>query len=69
MDAFHNALRENGIAYTLQQNRLAYYCYYTFFFYLNAYLDRFVLTGDTEGIEEYMDGWIEESFRYADKIT
>jgi hypothetical protein len=39
-----------------------------FFYYLNAYLDRFLDTGETDGIEEYMGGWIEESFIYADKI-
>ena len=68
MDAFHNALRQNGIDYTLQQSRLAYYCYHMFFFYLNAYLDRFAHTEVIEGIEEYMNGWIEESFQYADKM-
>jgi hypothetical protein len=68
MDAFYNALRENGIDYILRPERLAYYCYHMFFFYLNAYLDRFLDTGETDGIEEYMSGWIEESFIYADKI-
>ena len=35
---------------------------------LNAYLDRFLDTGEIDGIEEYMSGWIEESFMFADKI-
>ncbi|MCL2122424.1 MAG: hypothetical protein FWH28_09275, partial [Clostridiales bacterium] len=66
--AFHDALRHNGIDYTLRPERLAYYCYHMFFFYLNAYIDRYAHTGTAPGIEEYMDGWITEAFQYADKI-
>jgi len=69
INAFHDALRENGINYFFRPERLAYYCYHMFFFYLNAYIDRFILNGDAPGIEEYMDGWIEDSFKFADKIT
>jgi hypothetical protein len=68
MDAFHGALRQNGIGYALQDDRLAYYCYHMFFYYMNAYLDRYAHTGATQGIVEYMGGWIEESFRHADKL-
>jgi hypothetical protein len=63
MEAFHNALRHNGIVYNLRPERLAYNCYHMFFFYLyvqiaaRTYFDR---------IEEFIGGWIEESFRYAD---
>jgi hypothetical protein len=67
MDAFHAALRQNGIEYTLRQESLAYYCYHMFFFYINAFLDRFAHTGIMQGFDEYMDGWIEESFKYADQ--
>ena len=67
-DAYHEALWHNGIDYVLRQERLAYYCYHMYFYYLNAYLDRFTHIGDTQGLEEYMDGWIEESFKYADKL-
>jgi len=66
--AFHAALKQNGIEYTLRPERLAYYCYHMFFFYLNAYIDRFIQIGVTQGIEEYMEGWIEDAFRFADKI-
>ena len=67
-DAFHNALRQNGIDYVLRRERLAYYCYYFFFFYLAAYLDGYT-QGDTfSDIEEYIDGWIEDSIAYADNI-
>jgi len=69
VNAFHDALRENGINYSLRPERLAYYCYHMFFFYLNAYIDRFILNGDTPGFDEYLDGWIEDSFIFADKIV
>ena len=65
MIAFNDAIRKNGINYTLRPERLAYYCYDFFFYYLNAYLDAFT---QAYIVEEYIDGWIEESFRYADNI-
>ena len=64
MTAFSDALRDNGIKYTLRPERLAYYCYDFFFYYLNAYLDA---QTQADTVEEYIDGWIEESFRYADE--
>ena len=65
-DAFHHALRQNDILHTLRSERLAYYCYYYFFFYLTAYFDGFTQTDTIQEIEEYIDGWIEESIKYAD---
>ena len=65
-EAFHNALRQNGISHTLRLERLAYYCYYYFFFYLTAYLDGFTQTDTVQEIEDYLDSWIEESIKYAD---
>ena len=64
-DAFHNALCNNGIDYTLRPERLAYYCYDFFFFYLNAFLDA---CAQADTIEEYLNGWITESFKFADEI-
>ena len=64
-EAFQSALRQNGIEYRLRPERLAYYCYDFFFFYLTAFLDA---SAQAEKIEEYIDGWIEESFAYADNI-
>jgi len=65
MDAFHDALRSNGVAYTLRPERLAYYCYDFFFFYLISYIDT---SAQIDTVEEYINGWINESFEYADKI-
>ena len=67
-DAFHDALRQNGIAHTLRLEWLAYYCYHYFFFYLAAYLDGFTQSDDIRVIEEYLDSWIEQSIEYADNI-
>jgi len=58
-------MRKNGIIYTLRPERLAYYCYDFFFFYLTAFLDAFA---QANIVEEYLDGWIKWSFEYADKI-
>ncbi|GHO98608.1 hypothetical protein KSF_086560 [Reticulibacter mediterranei] len=65
-DAFSKALCQNGIRHTLRLERLAYYCYHFFFFYLTAYLDGFTQTDTMREIEEYIDGWIEGSIQYAD---
>ena len=67
-DAFQNALRQNGITHTLRSERLAYYCYHYFFFYLCSYLDGFTQLDTVQQIEEYIDGWIEDSIMYADQI-
>ena len=65
MDVFHNALRQNGIVYSLRPERLAYYCYRFFFFYLNA----LVGTGSEAGaIERFIDSWIEDSIKWADGL-
>jgi len=64
-ELFNKTLRENGISYSLQPERLAYYCYRFFFFYLNAFL----IAGSQAGvIEEYIDSWIDESIRWADSL-
>lgn len=34
---FNNTLRENGIAYKLRPERLAFYCYHMYFFYLGNF--------------------------------
>ena len=67
---FQKALRDNGIRYTLRSERLAYFCYYYFFFYLTEYLDNFTRLDrkrKTE-LEQYFDGWAENRASYADTI-
>jgi len=73
MDAFHQALRQNGVDYTLKPDRLAFYCYHNFFYYLTEYLTAFNDLPDMRGvllqsISEYFDGWIKDNLRDADGI-
>jgi len=73
MDAFHEALRQNGIGYTLRPERLAYYCYHSFFWYLTEYLATYFEIGNRggnmcEALKGYLDGWIVEEVRFADTI-
>jgi len=64
-DAFRGALSENGIDRALRPERLAYYCYRFFFFYLNS----FIAAGTHAGkVEEFIDSWIDVSFRWADSL-
>ena len=65
---FHSALREQGISYTLRPERLAYYCYTMYFFYLTEYLNCFAHTGTVQGLDEYFTGWAENRVEYADTI-
>lgn len=65
---FHKSLRRNGIDYTLRPERLAYYCYYTFFFYLTEYLAGFTQAETVREIEGYFNVWVEERIEYADKM-
>jgi hypothetical protein len=73
MDAFHKALRQNGMNYSLKLDRLAFYCYHNFFYYLTEYLTAFYDLPDMRGtllqsISEYFDGWIKDNLLYADCI-
>jgi len=71
MTAFNNALRGNGINYTLRPERLAYYCYDMFFFYLNEYMKTYFALGNrgiSEKLTEYFNCWIENEILYADNI-
>ena len=51
-NAFEAALRQNEIEHTLCPERLAYYCYDFFFFYLTAFLDAH---SHADTVEEYLN--------------
>ena len=68
MDAFHKAMRHNGIFYTLRPERLAYYCYHMFFFYLNEFLKTYFESGEIL-ISDYFTCWIEDNLKFADSIV
>ena len=67
-DIFSKALEKNGIIHTFCMEKLAYYCYDFFFFYLIAYLDGFTENDSIQTIKDYIDGWIKDSIEYADRV-
>ncbi|MDR2505791.1 MAG: aminoglycoside phosphotransferase family protein [Oscillospiraceae bacterium] len=73
MDGFNEALRQNGIQYTLRPERLAYYCYHSFFYYLTKYIGTYLESGDGNGaltseIAEYIQNcWIYDNIKFADE--
>ena len=62
---FENAMKNNGMDYTLKPERLTYYCYDFFFFYLKEYLGA---AADAKTVAEFLDGWINDSLNYADGL-
>ena len=71
--AFEDSLRQNGIEYTLCKDRMAFYCYHSFFFYLAEYMNTYFDIGKGENVSEnlkdYFNCWIEEEIAYADKMN
>lgn len=65
MAGFRDALKLHGIDYELRNERFAYYCYWFFFYYLNAFLDAGL---EVEPIEEYINGWMADNVKWADGI-
>lgn len=68
VDLFHQALRLQGIDYALRPERLAYYTYHYFFYYLCEYLAALPKEGVGHLIEQYFDGWIVERAAHADGL-
>jgi hypothetical protein len=71
---FNEALKQRGINYTLRPERLAYYCYHSYFWYLTKYMETFLEYGDPNGaltaeVTDYLaNSWIKENISYADKM-
>lgn len=76
MERIHFILAENGIDYALDQNRLCYYCYDFFFYYLNEYLESLIEAVNqgqkekiAQGLMEYLtDCWIYKRLEAADQV-
>lgn len=72
----NSILAENGINYILEQNRLCYYCYDFFFYYLNEYLESLTEAENegqkeqiAQGLTEYLtDCWIYKRLEAADSF-
>jgi hypothetical protein len=72
IDLFNDELRKNDINFTLRPERMAYYCYHSFFFYLTEFLTTYSEIGNQGGdmaqkLCAYFDCWIEDIIRYADE--
>jgi hypothetical protein len=74
--AFNAAMAENGIAYTLRPERMAYYCYHSFFHYLTEYMEAYFDLGENGDrgkptyaeIYDYFNCWINDEIAYADRL-
>ena len=74
LDAFTKALHEVGINYKFKRERLEYYCYYSFFRYLNEIIKAYYDLPQMEDeaafqIIELFDGWIEDTIWFTESIT
>ena len=74
-DMIEGAMRTAGVPYKLRPERLAYYTYYQYFYYLAEMLQAYLDTGGMERLASYLDGsdiwgdaWITECLRYADTL-
>ena len=73
IDVFNKEMQKNGINYLLRPERLAYYCYHSFFWYLTEHLETYFEIGNRGGdmhekLIDYLSGWIEEELNFADTI-
>lgn len=67
---FNDTLQANGIDDRLCPERLAFYCYHMFFFYLGEFLQVHPMQDKRQRIREYFeDGWILSRIRFADTIA
>jgi len=66
---FDDTLKKNNIPYQLRLERLAFYCYHMFFFYLGEFLEGHKVYDKSARIEDYLtDSWITERIRFAEEI-
>ena len=66
---FEETLHARGIPCRLRPERLAFYCYHMYFFYLSEMLMVHAMSDQTERIRGYLeDGWILSRVAYADTV-
>lgn len=67
---FNDTLQANGIDDRLCPERLAFYCYHMFLFYLGEFLQVHPMQDKSQRIRAYFeDGWILSRIRFADTIA
>jgi hypothetical protein len=61
--------KRNGLDYKINEERLIYYCYKSFFWYLTLYLKTYFEKGDLiiEELRDYFNGWIEKKIVFIKK--
>ena len=67
---FNSTLKAHGIPYRLKPERLAFYCYYMYFFYLGDILEVHSIRDTSPKLIDYFEnGWIRERIKFADTIS
>lgn len=68
-DLFNQTLHQKHIAYKLKKERLAFFCYHMFFFYLNEFMYDQHAFDLSQRVKDYFeDCWITERIKYADTL-
>nr|MDD6336226.1 aminoglycoside phosphotransferase family protein [bacterium] len=66
---FNDTLKGNHIPYQLRPERLAFYCYHMYFFYLGEFLKVHPMSDKSQRILEYFeDSWIKSRIKFADTL-
>lgn len=67
---FNDTLKANHIPYRLREERLAFYCYHMYFYYLVEFLMAHPICDKSQQIAEYLktDGWIKSRIQFADTV-
>lgn len=66
---FDESLQKNGISYRLRTERLNYYCYHTFFLYLNMLTARLPSENIYEQIRDFLKkGWFQRRILLTDPV-
>jgi hypothetical protein len=76
IETFNHVLQSNGIHYALDSNRLCYYAYFSFFYYLTEYIKayRFIEIENkrailAEDMAESFDSWVMRVLDVADTFS
>lgn len=68
-ELFNDTLKASKIPYQLRPERLAFYCYHMYFFYLGEFLTVHSISDKSQNIIEYFEnGWIKNRIKFADTI-
>ena len=66
---FNDTLKQHKIPYQLRPERLAFYCYHMYFFYLGEFLTVHPISDNSQKITDYLEnGWIKSRIKFADTI-